>query len=314
MFQTPPFYDIIQNMKKKFFILSSILTAVALNCAVASDFTPYDDALSDTELQLLYDETAHDLADTRSRVEEILCPTKPSESLWTADGSGRVNITTAVMLPRELFAMWQKILMRQKLGDCPFDTVAECKIWRRKPTMRETIIPTESALRDYNMTDILATLDVTGNIDTNSPVAAPLIDRYKMLMRAANVCCTDGMVYSLRRAGASDGLVYKFMVDDANFYGIGERCLMMTDADLDANFPDEPSTVATVSDVRNRCLCQGRQQFYDILAPFTAVWDANPEFAASPFMWTYTDGLNRTVTVSINRDVQNVLNQLEQCP
>ncbi len=285
---------------------------VAAGGAHASDDAFDVDSISDQEVMAAYDDTIQVAADTRARIEEILTSAPATDDAAFQERSW--NITTGIRLPRELFEMWQKMLVRQKLGDCPFDTVAECKIWRQKPTIRESIQPMNPELRDYKMGDIIATLDVTGTIDTNSPVAAPLIERYKTLMRMANACCTDGMFYSLRRGGASDGLIYKFMVDDANFYGIGERCLMMTDSDLEANFPDEPSTVKTVSDVRNRCLCQGRQQFYDTLAPFVTLWNANPEFAETPFAWTYIDGLKREVTVSINYDVQKVLDQLSQCP
>lgn len=302
-------------MKKNIFILPALLVALAVPGARASD--DYD-SITEEELIEVYDDTMTAAADTRARIEEILTPAEPSGNLWVEtpvqDQNRILNITTGVVLPRELFEMWQKILMRQRLGDCPFDTLAECKIWRSKPTVAESHTPTDPNIRDYKLTDIVETLNVTGELDTNSPVAAPLIDRYKTLMRVAKVCCTDGMVHALRRAGASDGLVYKFMVDDANFYGIGERCLMMTDSDLENEFPDESATVATISDVRNRCLCHGQQQLYDILAPFTTVWQKSPEFAKTPFTWTYTDGLNRTVTVSINHDVQNVLNQLAQCP
>lgn len=303
-------------MKKKISILPIVLAALSAPVAHASDDASDYDLISDEEVIEIYDDTMQTAADTRARIEEFLSSETAPETVTAAieQPDRMLNITTGVLLPRELFDMWQKMLIRQKLGNCPFDTVAECNIWRTKPTRRESLVPTETKLSNYKMTDIVATLDVTGGLDTESPVAAPLIERYKMLMRASHVCCTDGLVYALRRAGASDGLVYKFMVDDANFYGVGERCLMMTDADLESNFLNEPSTVATVSDVRNRCLCQGRQTFYDILAPFTAVWRASPEFAESPFVWHYTDGLNRTVTVSINQDVQKVLDQLAQCP
>jgi hypothetical protein len=163
------------------------------------------------------------------------------------------------------------------------------------------------------MIEFLSSASCNGNINANSAAAAPLVARYKMLMDAAHACCTEGMVYSLRKAGASDELVYKFMSDDANFYNIGDRCLMTTDADLDVNYPDT-ATSTIIADVRNGCLCRGRQWFTAMLAPFVEAWNASPSFATSKFLWTYTDGLQRQVTVSINDDVRNVLNQLAVCP
>ena len=47
---------------------------------------------------------------------------------------------------------------------------------------------------------------------------------------------------------------------------------------------------------------------------FAATIIAAPDFANSKFDYTYIDGLQREITVSINTDVQNVLNQLAQCP
>jgi hypothetical protein len=132
-------------------------------------------------------------------------------------------------------------------------------------------------------------------------------------MRSANACCTDGLVYSLKNAGASEGLIYKFMADDANFYGFGSRCLMMTDEELDTKYPNT-ATAAVAADVRNGCLCRGRQWFAAMLAPFQQAYAAAPEFADQKFYYTYTDGLQRQTTVSINNDVQNVLKQLELCP
>jgi hypothetical protein len=163
------------------------------------------------------------------------------------------------------------------------------------------------------MADFVGAAACNTDINASHPAAAPLLDRYKLLMRSAQACCTDGMMYSLRQAGASDGLIYKFLSDDANFYGLGSRCLMMTDHDLDTQYPNT-ATAVVAADVRNGCLCRGRQWFSAMLAPFEQAYAAVPEFKDARFYYTYTDGLKREVTVSINNDVQNVLKQLEQCP
>ena len=103
------------------------------------------------------------------------------------------------------------------------------------------------------------------------------------------------------------------MSDDANFYGFGARCLMMTDDELDTKYPNT-ATAAVAADVRNGCLCRGRQWFYAMLAPFEQAYRAFPEFRDYKFYYTYTDGLQREITVSVNNDVQNVLQQLSVCP
>ena len=88
---------------------------------------------------------------------------------------------------------------------------------------------------------------------------------------------------------------------------------MMTDHDLDTKYPNT-ATAVVAADVRNGCLCRGRQWFQAMLAPFTQAYNALPGFKEADFYYTYQDGLKREITVSVNNDVQNVLKQLEQCP
>ena len=244
----------------------------------------------------LYEQNMADAAATRARIDEILAPQKPMFDLWSENYTAQ-DMTDIVRLTFETS------------DGCPFETETECAIWRRKPIVRETVSPRSPRIRDDALNKFISSASCSGEVSATDPVAAPLLDRYKMLMRSANACCTDGLVYALKRAGASDGLVYKFMADDANFYGFGARCLMMTDDELDAKYPNT-STAAITADVRNGCLCRGRQWFEAMLAPFKKAYEAAPEFKSQKFYYTYTDGLQRQTTVSINNDVQNVLKQL----
>ena len=281
----------------------------------------------DTELVELYNDTMTDAAETRARIEELLSPNKPSENLWIdaptteiadaeiVDAPAPCDTPAAFAPDPKYVAQDMSATVRATFGGdgCPFETETECNIWRRKPIIRETVSPRSPKIRDDKMYELLSSANCNGELDANSPAAAPLVERYKMLMKSARACCIEGMKYSLKNAGASDGLIYKFMSDDANFYNIGNRCLMMNDTELDEKYP-ETATAAVVADVRNGCLCRGRQWFTAMLAPFVDAWNASPDFAASKFYWTYTDGLNRSVTVSINDDVQNVLEQIAVCP
>lgn len=266
---------------------------------------------SDTELVELYNDTMTRAADTRNRIEELLAPNRPSPNLWL----DKTPCSSAYAPNPAYTAQDLSVPIRTAFGGdgCPFETETECNIWRRKPIIRETVSPRSPKIRDDKMMEFISAVQCSGDIDASSPIAAPLVERYKMLMRSATACCTEGMKYSLKKAGASDGLIYKFMSDDANFYNIGERCLMMTDDELDEKYP-ETATAAVIADVRNGCLCRGRQWFTAMLAPFVEAWRISPEFAQSKFLWSYTDGLQRMVTVSINDDVQNVLDQLAACP
>lgn len=268
----------------------------------------------------LYNQNMEDASATRARVEELLAPQRPSQDLWTDTTDTLVinnfDAPAPCVRPRpEYVAQDMTSVVAIAFGGdgCPFTSETECEIWRRKPMVRETVAPRSNKLRPELLDAFITKAKCNKNVSANDPVAAPLLERYKMLMRNAQACCTDGMVYSLKRAGASEGLIYKFMADDANFYGLGNRCLMMTDAEFDAKYPNT-ATAAVAADVRNGCLCRGRQWFTAMLAPFRDAYAAAPDFANSKFDYTYIDGLQREITVSINTDVQNVLNQLAQCP
>ena len=284
-------------------------------------------ATDEIDIMSLYNKNMADAAATRQRVEELLAPRRPSDNLWL-NGAGQSGVNTDTKpcdvakseptshyVPRaEYTAQDMSRAVVTTFGDgCPFETQTECEIWRRKPIIRETVSPRSPQILPDRMDAFINAARCNANIDASADVAAPLLARYKMLMQSANACCTDGMVYALRTSGASNALIYKFMADDANFYGFGSRCLMMSDNDLDRDYPNT-ATAAVAADVRNGCLCRGRQWFNAMLAPFKAAYAAAPEFADSKFYYTYTDGLGRRITTSINNDVQNVLHQLEMCP
>ncbi len=273
---------------------------------------------------------------TRDAVENLLTPNRPSENLWLGDDdtdtttSNDCESPTPAPQPAPCDPCAKKPVPQPKAprpavatviqpvpvlfdDGCPFDTDAECAIWRRKPMIRESVSPRSPRIRDDKMGAFIDAALCDPKIKGNDPLAAPLISRYRMLMDNARACCTDGMVHALRQAGASNGLIYKFMADDANFYNLGARCLMTTDKEFDEKYPNT-ATAAVAADVRNGCLCRNREWFYAMLAPFQAAYDAAPEFKQARFWYTYTDGLQREITVSVNTDIQNVLNQLALCP
>ena len=259
----------------------------------------------------LYNQNMVDAAATRARIDELLEPQRPQFNLWMDDGCDATYAPSPKYTAQDMTEIVSVAFGRN--DGCPFDSETECEIWRRKPIVRETVSPRSPIIRADKLDAFISAAGCNASITANESVAAPLLERYKMLMRSANACCTDGLVYSLKRAGATDSLIYKFMSDDANFYGFGSRCLMMTDAELDTKYPNT-ATAAVAADVRNGCLCRGRQWFAAMLAPFQQAYAAAPEFANQKFYYTYTDGLQRKTTVSINNDVQNVLKQLELCP
>ncbi|MDR0741476.1 MAG: hypothetical protein LBF28_01760 [Rickettsiales bacterium] len=245
----------------------------------------------------------------RAEVEELLAPMKPKYNLWANKGDKYKEQDFSVAIEKN----FDNVKIIENGDGCPFETDAECAIWRRKPMVRETVSPRSPKIRAEKMNDFICAARSDNRIAANAAAAAPLLERYKMLMQSARACCTDGMAYQLNQAGATEGLVYKFLADDANFYGLGSRCLMMTDEDFDNKYPNT-ATAAVAADVRNGCLCRGRQWFMAMLAPFEDAYKAVPEFAKEKFNYTYIDGLQREVTVSVNNDVKNVLSQMALCP
>ena len=69
-----------------------------------------------------------------------------------------------------------------------------------------------------------------------------------------------------------------------------------------------------VEQVRNSCICKNRQWFDSLLEPFFDLYQAEPGFQYAPFYYTYLDSFQRTTTVSINEDVQTVMQLLQYCP
>lgn len=238
---------------------------------------------------------------TATEVEELLIPERPSENLWL----------DTIELPKICESELCTVTNNDNL--CPFDTDIECEIWRTKPTVREIVAPRSPKIHDIKMDEFLCAFRETGDITGDHPAAAPFLERYKMLMESARACCGTGINYNLRAAGASQGLLYKFMVDDANFYNMYDRCLMTNDANIAATYNKE-QTARMVASVRNECLCRNKQWYRNLLEPFIDAWRQDLNFAASEFEWSYTDGVGRTVDVSINDDVETVLKLLDRCP
>ena len=287
------------GMKTNILILSSLVCLCGLPPARASDcadcdinptdkeptvlttasYVPYEEPgwldyeFEEINPQELYRQNMMDAAATRARVEELLAPQKPAENLWFTNMPPMPIDDSITIETSETYVFYD---------GCPFESETECEIWRRKPIVREAVAPRSKTIRAYNMNPLINALDCNIDLSANETVAAPLLERYKMLMKSAQACCTDGMAYALRKAGASDGLIYKFMADDANFYGLGARCLMMTDYDLDTKYP-KTATAIVAADVRNGCLCRNRNWFESMLMPFTQAYNAVPEFKDALF-------------------------------
>ncbi|MGI5845678.1 MAG: hypothetical protein ACOX7D_00640 [Alphaproteobacteria bacterium] len=241
-------------MRKFFYFLIIVLFSVEVYASDGSDLMIYDD------VSVYYQSGS--LAETDKLLLE---PNNITENLWA-------NVKQSRILESR----------------CPFQSSWECNIWKKKPTVIETmVLPARHIKKDRNYHNAL-------------------IKRYETLMQVTNICCVSGMEYRLKKAGADQNLIYKFMTDDANFYGFGDRCLMMSDKSLEERHP-KSATVQMVAEVRDTCLCQRRDYFDALLAPFD-------DFPDEKYEYSYYDGLKREVQVSISDDVKFIKEQLVRCP
>lgn len=197
--------------------------------------------------------------------------------------------------------------------DCPFDTATECEIWYKKPEHKVYSGPRAPHFSAVRVDEILYTLYSNYDIDADDANMSPLLERYKILSNASDACCGAGIIYTMRKNGANDEDIYKFLQDDANYFAVIKRCMMMNNDEIRQNY-SHGVTGQMVADVRNACLCKNRQWFENLLQPFNDIYDRMPVFREKPFVYSYVDDMQRDITVYINSDVQTTSTLLSQCP
>ncbi|MBR3148372.1 MAG: hypothetical protein IKF41_03470 [Alphaproteobacteria bacterium] len=197
--------------------------------------------------------------------------------------------------------------------NCPFDTPAACAVWYKKPAYKTTVAPRAPHINSIRVDDMIFAIYSYDRIDANNPEMTPLVQRYKMLMNASDACCTSGILYKMRQNGASDKAIYEFLKDDANYFAITKRCMVMSDEDITSNYSNGVNG-KMVAEVRDLCLCKNHQWFDSLLHPFDDIYERVPDFANEDFAYSYTDGMGREITVSVNEDVQKAMNTLSNCP
>lgn len=197
--------------------------------------------------------------------------------------------------------------------ECPFHTVKECEIWMKKPVYSETVAPRAPHLNSLRMDEILYAINSSSSYSANDAAFKPLVDRYKMLIRASRACCMDGIIYKMHQNKLEDDKIYQFLKDDANTFAITQRCLLTTNDEILRNYSSGVDG-KIVADVRNACLCKNRDWFINLLEPFNDIYYRAPQFEPDPFVYEYTDSMGRELTVYINDDVHTVMEMLAACP
>ena len=279
-----------RNMKQYISILSILACVFGANCVRASDCVDEDCNLDETVV-MTESEYATDT--------DVLAPAEYDENVWFEQS----NDTCDVIVDDSVAFDY----------NCPFETKTECEIWAKKPLYSTAVTPRSPHLNYVKLDGILATLTFNGEISANDELAKPLLNRYLALMRASRACCSEGIIYKLRQDGAKDKKVYNFLTDDANMYAVGSRCMVMDDSEIGDSY-SYGVTGEIVMDVRNSCICKNRQWIDSLLEPFFDLYQLAPDFEYMPFYYTYMDGLQREVTVSVNSDVQSVMEMLQYCP
>lgn len=197
--------------------------------------------------------------------------------------------------------------------NCPFDTPEECEIWYKKPYYKATVAPRAPHIKYDRAEDMVDVALANPYVSADNEYMSPLLERYKMLMNAGDACCTSGIIYKMRQNGADDSDVYEFLKNDANYFAITKRCLVMSDRDISRSYSNGV-TGQMVADVRDACLCKNREWFDSLLQPFNDIYERVPDFKSGAFTYTYKDGMNRRISVSVNEDIQKTINTLSVCP
>ena len=197
--------------------------------------------------------------------------------------------------------------------NCPFDTEIECAIWYKKPIHMTTLTPRAPHMNAVREDDILYAIFSNYSIDANDPAMSSLLERYKILMRASRACCSEGIMYKMRENGADEKDIYEFLKNDANYFAVASRCMVMNDEDIEHSYSNGV-TGKMVVDVRNACLCKNRQWFETLLQPFWDIYQRAPMFENEPFVYTYSDDMQRDITVYINDEVHTTMGLLNACP
>lgn len=271
-------------MKHSISFLSLLLVVFGMNYANASDCTGEECELSGIVMH-----------------QSITTPVKETENIDTVD---------EIIIP-ETETVCETSCDHDY--NCPFDTPTECEVWNKKPVQVQAAHPRSSHFSELKMQEILYAINSQKEFTANDKMAKPLLQRYKILLRTSKACCTEGIIHKLNENKASGKQIYQFLKDDANRFAVGERCLLTANDEILSSY-SEGVDGKMVSDVRNACLCKNHQWFDTLLLPFKDVYERAPQFEATPFNYTYTDGLRRNITVSVNEDVKKVMALLESCP
>lgn len=138
-------------------------------------------------------------------------------------------------------------------------------------------------------------------------------DMYHSLYRQGKYCCAYNTAQTMKRTNVHDKLIYKFLVDDINFYNSYNRCIFMSDEDVHNTF-DISETAFLIKNIRNECVCNNKEKFLDKIKIFEAVYCQTPSFKNKQLTYKIKDDFGRIICKDVNRDIQVLKNLLRRCP
>lgn len=198
-------------------------------------------------------------------------------------------------------------------NNCPFKTAEECAVWYKKPAFKTSLHPRAPHLNEFRIDEVLYAIYSNYDVTANKKTMSPLLDRYLVLMRASRACCSEGIIHKMRETGADDAAVYQFLKDNANYFAVAQRCMVMNDDEFESSYSNGVTGKMAI-EVRNACLCKNRQWFETLLQPFYDVYSRAPMFEERPFPFNYKDDMQRDITVYVNDEVHTTMGLLNACP
>lgn len=307
-FYTVVYDKIKSDMKLKKLLFPAFLLVCCNNIAMASDFMPKEninDKISnypETEQNNNTNAPAPLLFDMYNYPVQTSVMTK---NITDGENNILISIINNLYLGNDF---------NQNMGKhkCPFETKFECDIWLKKPTIKTYFESDNYNISENEINNFITSAQNNSNFKATDMAAAPILKRYKKLMRYSTICCTGRIINKMKSNGASYNSIYNFLTDDLKLSKMGNRCIMMTPDDLDQG--NKTAVTKTIAfQVKNKCLCNNKKLLANLLNPFKIIYEKYPAFENNNFNYTYTDKLDQEITVSINSDILRILADLEQC-
>ncbi|MDR0319288.1 MAG: hypothetical protein LBH81_00925 [Rickettsiales bacterium] len=188
-------------------------------------------------------------------------------------------------------------------GRCPHGTQKECAVWNKKPPVRATTQIRGHGVDQRQMCIIITELKNRRSLPVGSESGRVLIGAHRNLLTAGKKCCTNSLGNALRDMGASQLDVRAVMSDDENVFHFTDRCLVMSDEEIQT-ISGGGQLAAAMTTAQQTCFSGASGiNFKKMLTPFMQLFNTAPELRQLPLDYDYTAPNGNTTRVSITHDV-----------